>query len=216
MLNRPSDRPFSRPTAGRAAAWALAVATLLLPLSCTSGGKVQMRSIDDAAALTPSLPVVAYAARDPNTADIYLTSLTPDQLDPATPLADLEGHIVHIHMFVAPRAGKTPIDETACSVTIRHAVLARGAIGLYGGGGFLLPSGKAGDKTFGGSIRSATLRLIGSTAGFRDPLGAVEFDASVRAPHDERLARVIGQRIEDVALLVDRKPAAPAPTAAGK
>lgn len=174
-----------------------------------------MRSIDDAAVLAPAMPVVAYSARDPNTADLYLTNLTPDQLDPATDLADLDGHIVHIHMFVAPRAGKTPIDQTACSVTIRHAVLARGAIGMYGGGGFLLPSGKAGDETFGGSIRSATLRLLGSTPGFRDPLGAVEFDASVRAPLDEPLARLIGQRIEDVALLVDRDQAPAAAPGAG-
>lgn len=157
--------------------------------------------------VAPELPHVVYRAADANTADIYMTDLSREELDPATDFRDVEGQIVHLHMFIAPRAGKTPIDQTACSVTVRHAIIANGAIGVYGGGGFFLPSGKAGQKRFGGDVRDATMRLVGSTGGFVDRLGAAQFQGSIRAERDDALAALIGRRMDDIALTVDRRPA---------
>lgn len=178
---------------------------------CTIGGSTELRSLESGAVLRPDLPLVVYAARDANTADIYLTDLTPAELDPGVPLSELTGNIVHVHLFLVARAGRTPIEDDACTVTIRHAVLARGAMGVYGGGGFLLPDGRPGAGVLRGSIDGTTLRLTECTPGFADRLGVAAFRASIAAPRDDGLARNVAARLEDVVLAIAELHRADAP-----
>jgi len=155
----------------------------------------------------PTLPLAAYWAPDASTADIYLTNLDAAALDPGTDLSQVTGRIVHLHLFLVPLAGSTPVGSAACSVTIRHIVLARGSIGIYGGGGFLAPSGRPGNEEFGGSIKGATLRLSGQTTSFVDRLGASTMDAGFTAPRDEAMAKRIAARVNDVLAVVERSKA---------
>jgi hypothetical protein len=165
---------------------------------CATDSRVTVRSVQAAVVDAPLLPTAVYGAADGNTADFYLTDLPLGSLDPGTPLTGQSGRIVHLHMFLTPRAGSTPISSEACSVTVRHIILAGGELGVYSGGGFLLPRSDLGDEQFIGRVRDATLRLTGSTRGFADKLGAASLDATIAAQRDEAMARRIGMRVEDV------------------
>jgi hypothetical protein len=184
----------------------LVAAAVTAPLASCAGinGQVRTQSFSTGAVLASSLPVLAYSATDRNTADIYLTDLTEEQLDPGTDLSSVTGNLVHIHLFVTPSAGDTPIRSTACSATIRHFVLARGQIGVYGGGGFLNPSRRPGRSTLGGSIRGATLRLVSSTPGFQDLVGPADFSASFNAPLDKALSAEIADRAVDLLEAIEK------------
>ncbi len=114
-----------------------------------------------------------------------------------------------------PVAGLTPIENTACNITIRHLVLAGRAaagggasgapiIGLYGGGGFFLPSTSSGDDVLSGDIRDSTLRLIRAMPGFSDRLGVATVSGSVAAPRDEGVAAIIAERFESLARLTGK------------
>jgi len=137
--------------------------------------------------LEASLPTRVYAWFDDNTADIYLTDLASAAL--ASPeLGAGDGNLIHIHMFLNPQAGMTPIADTACSVTVRHAVFTKGRVGIYGGGGFLNPGGTPGEPTFGGEVRDATVRLLSSTAGFEDKLGPSKLSVTFKAAENRAAA----------------------------
>jgi hypothetical protein len=161
----------------------------------TSSG-VRVRSTERAAMLEPRVVSSGYRWQDASTADIYVSDIPMERLAGADSLADLSGSIVRIHMFLRPRPGKTPIATTASSVTIHCAVLARGEVGIYGGGGFLFPAGRPGDSSFGGSIEDGSVRLLASTPGFVDRLGAAEFGAGVVAPEDEAAAAIMEHLFE--------------------
>ena len=103
-------------------------------------------------------------------------------------------------MFVRPKPGRTPIQQTAISATVRHLIIAHGQVGLYAGAGFMFPSGKPGDKVFGGSITRADLRLERATPGFTDQLGPAEMTISFAAKRDEELSDELHRRIELLAL----------------
>jgi len=165
-------------------------------VSAPSG--IRLDGIESSVGLRPRLPTKAYINEDNASADIYLTDLAEDALLPRAPLDGVSGTIVHIHLFALPKAGKTPIDETASTAAIRTLVVSKGHLGVYGGGGFMLPSERPGARAIGGSIRSASVRLTGSTPGFDDRIGAAQFSASVSAPRDETRARVIAARFEEL------------------
>jgi hypothetical protein len=173
-------------------------ASLAVTSGCSTDSTLRVKSVAGPVQDVPNLPISAYWASDPNTADLYLTDLDSSQLDRGTDLSKVSGRILHIHMFIAPLAGSTPIASSACSVTVRHVVLAQGALGVYSGGGFMLPSGHPGDATFGGTISDATLRLTGKTVTFNDRLGPATLSASIATRHDESLAKRIGARMSDV------------------
>lgn len=166
--------------------------------------------------LAPHLDTIAYIDRGQGEADVYLTDLTSDELDPATPLDELTGSIIHIKLFLKPKAGRTPIEPTASSAMVRQLVLANGAIGLYGGGGFIFQRGSAGDRSVGGSIANATLKLVRSTPDFADQLGTVDFTGSFTArlnpEQAEQLADLMTdaqsytQRVEPVLIHADAGP----------
>jgi hypothetical protein len=143
-----------------------------------------------------------YRFQDKNSADIVLADF---DLQDLTDFSDLpmDGQIMHIHFFVRPRPGRTPIATTACSATVRHIVLSRGEIGVYTGGGFMLPRGTTGDHRFGGSIDPATLRLSRSTEYFIDALGASTADVSFSASRQDDETRAWVAMIDRLAYVAE-------------
>jgi hypothetical protein len=158
---------------------------------CGARGTVRIESKISEAVLAPTPRLFAFRPSGESGADLLITDLTREQLDPGIPLDALEGNITHIHMFLYPRAGMTPIENTASTTTIRHVVLSRGAVGVYGGGGFLSPKGGTDDRFFGGRMREAPVVLTEATPDFHDPLGASSMSVDIRAPQDEALSRLI-------------------------
>ncbi|GAB4517097.1 MAG: hypothetical protein Tsb0013_21440 [Phycisphaerales bacterium] len=138
-----------------------------------------------------------YIESDNNTADLYFTTI-PGLGQPGVPMQGVSGSVLHVHMFLEPRAGKTPIDFTAANITVTHILVAQGAIGVYGGAGFMLPAGDAGSATFGGALREVTLRPTARTDGFADRLGWNELAGSLRARRDEAGASRIAAWVDAV------------------
>ena len=136
--------------------------TLALAAGCAGRRQgLELNSTQTADRLATDPTSRSYTASDRNTADFFLSDLPPAAKD--ADLAGLTGSLVHLHLFLQPRAGHTPIADEACSFTIRQVVFAKGQIGVYSGGGFLSLSGDLGGKAIAGSFRGATLRLTQAT-----------------------------------------------------
>lgn len=181
---------------------------LLGPLSgcarITGPSGVRMQSSSRGTVLAPQVTSAAYTWTDASTADIYVSDIPMQQLSAADSLDELAGSIVHIHMFLRPRPGRTPIETTASTVAVQWVVLARGEVGVYGGGGFMFPAGAPGDDTFGGAIKNGSVRLLAATPGFVDRLGAAEFSAGIRAPQDEAAAALLAHLFEHASSIANQ------------
>lgn len=145
------------------------------------------------AVVSPTIATAVYATNDPNIADIYLSDLPPEALVErlATGVVGEPMTVIHIHMFIEPRAGKTPVDFGASNVVIRQFVFTGQSLGVYGGGGFYLTKDGPGASVLSGRIRDASLRLISSKDGFADRLGPATLAGKVSARRDEDKARAI-------------------------
>jgi hypothetical protein len=196
-----------------------AILTLLAGLwlaGCGGNGtNLRLEGVLEEARVAPDFRLRAYVPRDQNSADVYLSDIPSERLlDPNDSLADAVGSIVHIHMFLTPSAGSTPIDATACNATVRQIVLAgkRGpegkdpAIGVYGGGGFVLPDDDPGARQFSGDLFEATLKLTHATPGFVDRLGAARMHGSFAARRDDALAKGIGLRLDALVETAEARP----------
>jgi hypothetical protein len=170
----------------------------LLAVGCAPYARVTVRPTEPGreGRLAPRLITRAYAFEDENAVDIYLSDLAPEQLAvPWDNAGQPVGQIIHIHMFIRPQPGRTPIEPDALNATIRHTILAPdGAIGVYAGGGFLLPATRAGSGEFVGTIASGTLRLDAATPNFMDALGPSSFKASFSVRQDDELASRLAAR----------------------
>lgn len=202
-------RPRSAPTT--AAPLLLALAAALLGGCSLFPGRGEsslvVKSAADDAALAATFRTAAYLWTDNNTADIYLSDLPADVFsDPAADLRSRTGQLIHIHLFLVPIAGRTPIDPTACNFTVRHIVLAGGQAGMYSGGGFLLPSGEPGGDWFTASLMDATVRLSRSDAGFTDRLGVSTLSGAIAAARNDATARAMAGHLES---LINSMPEAP-------
>lgn len=158
---------------------------------CGGGGgrAVRLESIEQGARLDATATMQAYRSADANSADIYMTDLPESALEGDADLSGVTGNMTQLRLFINPEPGATPIDPTACSVTIRHIVIAGGEVGVYAGGGFLDPSDAPGGRTFSGRVHGATLRLVAASPGFKDLLGPSRFTGGFSARKDEALAR---------------------------
>lgn len=166
-------------------------------------GSLVTQSSDGSKAVAPTYTTAVHAATDVAAAEVYLTDLPIDRvLDPRDDLSGLSGSLVQIRLFIVPRAGSTPIGDTACNITMRHVVLSASSsdaapeIGVYGGGGFLLPSGEPGDTSLSGSMAEVTLRLLDSTSGFVDLLGPAEAFGSFTSKDDVKTVRGLSSRLQ--------------------
>ncbi len=168
-----------------------------------SGGSSSIFSDASEVVLRASLPTKAYTFHDDNTADIYLTDLTDAELTaffaPSADWSRIEGTLVQVHLFLDPKPGKTPIEPTAVTASIRYAIITAGQIGIYDGAGFMLPGRKPGRSSIDASISAAPMRLTRATEGFNDLFGAAKLDISFEAPLDERAAPELGARVDALA-----------------
>ncbi|MBX3357991.1 MAG: hypothetical protein KF745_06140 [Phycisphaeraceae bacterium] len=178
---------------------AMTCLALSLP-GCTPGStRLDIESSDRGRVLAPEFVTGVYAETDNNTATMYLSDLPLETLTSAnTQVGSLTGTIVHIHMFLVPEAGRTPIDRNACNISIQAVVLSQGRIGHYGGGGFLLPAGEPGGSKFGGSLLNATLVLLQSNPGFADRLGVATVSGAVSAARDPGATNIVAQRFDSI------------------
>lgn len=165
---------------------------------CGTTGTALLRSAAGPGTLETKFPVLAYVSSDVNTADVYMSDLPVAALDPQADLSGVSGVLVHLHMFIAPLAGETPIANSACSATVRVVVVADGHVGIYGGGGFLAPREAPGRTTFGGTIRDASCRLTAKSPGFADLLGSSVFSCTFRVPSDAAAAKRIERRLSTI------------------
>ncbi len=178
-------------------ACALAMAPALALPGCVAPNRVTLESTDRGSELVARFPVVVYASQDAG-AEILLTDLSLDELDPATDPGALSGSIVRISMVVRPKPGATPIDPTAANATVQYLILSRGAIGLYSGGAFVNPSEPWGSDTLGARIRGATLRLTAGNPRFEDRLGPTRMRAHFTAVPDEALVARAADKLEQI------------------
>ncbi len=170
----------------------------------TGGGPIMTQSVDADMDLLLEPTIRAYRSHDSNTADIYLTDLPRELCQPGAALGEVSGQLLHIHLFISPEAGETPIDDTACSVAMRLVVISRGQVGVYGGGGFLYPDTDVGDEDFEGAIKQGTLKFMSGTPAFVDRLGPSELNGGIEAPKDEPAARILAARLDEL-LAMTRK-----------
>lgn len=183
-----------------------------------AGGSLLIESLNNGSTLSPEVRTAVYKRVDANTADLYFSDLPEERLtDPLDKLEGVSGCILHIHYFLNPDAGSTPIDDTACNVTLRNFVIAPGAgdgqpmvMGVYGGGGFFFPSGSPGSTIFGGSMRDGTHRLVGATPGFNDALGPAAIGGKMLATRDDDAAEAVERKLRGLMRrLAEVKPADP-------
>lgn len=201
----------TRPTKTALLTAAALIAAALLP-SCAgfavggASGSSTTRSANNLV-FNVEYPIRVSQATDRNTADIYLTDLSDDELSAifAEPQdwSGITGTLTHIHIFVAPEPGKTPIESTAASATIRTIIIANGQIGVYDGAGFLLPGGSVTKGRVSARVRNAPMRLTRATPGFADPLVTPEMDLSFSVRPDTQAASELDARVEALSAAAD-------------
>lgn len=168
-----------------------------------SGGSSTIVSDANQTVFKASFPIKAYTYHDNNTADIYLTDLSDQELTtffaPNADWSSISGTLVQIHLFLDPKPGKTPIEHTAATASIRYAIISQGEIGIYDGAGFMLPGTKPGNDSIGGNIRSAPLRLTRRTPRFTDLFDAAKIDLNFNAKLDDPVAAELRARLDAMA-----------------
>jgi len=187
---------------------ALPLAPLLLTACSTiglTGGSSGSSTTTDSEGLTfdAKYPTRAYQFADKNTADVYLTDLSDDELSAffteSRDWSQISGTIAQIHLFLNPKPGRTPIEPTAASASVRWIVITNGEIGIYDGAGFMLPGRRVAKGYISGSIRNAPLRLTRKTPGFSDPLITPEIDIKFATKLDEQSAIELASRVQALA-----------------
>ena len=153
------------------------------------GGDLTVRSLgDDPVQLDSSFDRAFYAHDRLAESSFLLSDVSPDDLSSG----DVEfAQVLHVGLLWQPEPGKTPMDQSATNVSLRYVVVARGEVGIYGGGGFALFSGTLGKDAISMTIRDSSLRLIDSTDGFHDALGAARITGSFHAVLDPDRARQV-------------------------
>ncbi len=152
------------------------------------------------------LPERAAVVQDRNTADVYLTDLSPATLDRigAGDLGpEVSGTLLHIRIFLNPKPGRTPIEDTAASATARLIVVARGQVGVYDAAGFLMPGNSLRKGHASGTLRNAPTRLSRATPGFTDLLGSARMEVGFGARADDEAADRIARAIRTLALVAE-------------
>ena len=193
------------------------VASALVPLMLTSvgcnalrggggsGGSSTIISDTTGSVYETNLRTRVYTFHDDNTADIYLTDLSDAQLtsffQTNADWSQISGTIVHIHLFLDPRPGKTPIEPTAANASIRYGIISNGQVGIYDGAGFMLPGKKPGKGSMDGTFKAAPLRLSRATPGFADPLTPARLDLSFDSKLDDAAAPELQARLDAMAAL---------------
>lgn len=175
---------------------ALSTGCARLGITAPAASSVTIASVSNDAGVAYKADRAVFARGEDAIVDLYLTDLTLAQVNALLEGASTQGvngYITHIHMFLWPKAGRTPIDFDASNATISHFVVADGRVGIYGGGGFVLPSSGREDSSFAARVSRATLRLVGAAPGFLDRLDGSTMTASLRAKPDPDAVRLLSR-----------------------
>lgn len=171
-----------------------------------SPGSGQVVSEAESTRLELRLPDRAAVVQDRNTADVYLTDLSPATLDRIT-AGDLgpevSGTLLYIRIFLNPKPGRTPIADTAASATARLIVVARGQVGVYDAAGFLMPGNSLRKGYAAGTLRNAPTRLSRATPGFNDLLGSARMEVGFGARANDEMSDRIARAIRTLALVAE-------------
>jgi hypothetical protein len=164
------------------------LAGLLLALAGCAGwpgsraADLELRSLGDDPVVLGGEYQTSLYRHDPDRGTSFIVSDIPAQQLARGEYQD--GQVMHVVLLWVPKAGATPMDPTATNASVRHVVFSGGEVGIYGGAGFILPSGRLGGDNVSLDIRQATLTLLESTDGFVDVLGAARLTGSLKAGHD--------------------------------
>lgn len=168
-----------------------------------SGGSSTIVSDANNKEFKASFDIKAYTHFDENTAEVYLTDLSDEQLvaffAPENDWSSISGTLVQVHLFLDPKPGKTPIEHTAATATVRYAIITDGEVGLYDGAGFMLPGQKPGKGSISGTIRSAPLRITRATSGFSDVFDAAKLELEFDAKLNDAIAAELRARLDAMA-----------------
>ncbi len=171
-----------------------------------SPGSGQVVSEAQSTRLELRLPDRAAVVHDRNTADVYLTDLSPATLDriiAGEPVPEVSGTLLHIRIFLNPKPGRTPIADTAASATARLIIVARGQAGVYDAAGFLMPGNSLRKGYASGTLRNAPTRLTRATPGFTDLLGSARMEVGFGARANDETADRISRAIRTLAVTAD-------------
>jgi hypothetical protein len=176
------------------------VGLLLMTASCVGGGQVQGSIRAESLGEPPAVLNAEYVSivyfHDPNGETSFLLTDVPARELLAGDVRHAQ--VMHVQLLWQPKAGATPMDATATNATIRHVIVVDGEVGIYGGAGFALPNGKLGHGRIQVALRDATVRLLESTDGFKDPLTPARITGSFTAENDPQLARKVHRAISQI------------------
>jgi len=151
----------------------------------TVAHRMQLESaeVGSDAVLAGRFDTVYYGYDDPDTVDVVLLAGPEESPDQA----------VHIQMYWQPRAGLTPLDDSATNAVVRYAVFDGDQVALYGGGGMLRPRSKPGKDRFRAALANASLRLVDADQTVFNPVGdnAVAAGAFTAVRDDLRTAELV-------------------------
>lgn len=168
--------------------------------SIGGGGSPRAASTSpEGGSLSLDLPTRCFTARDGNWADFYLTDLPAEVFHAGADASTMRGTIFHLHMFLNPKAGRTPLSPSASTCIVRVLVIADGQIGVYGGGGFMSRGGGVDEASLTARLRAGTLELTRATPGFADALGQAVVSGTFSCPRDDREALLISRAMTALA-----------------
>ena len=178
----------------------LATLTGMLILSgCSnigSAGSLHTRSLGDQPVILPAKYVAAYFGPDPQGSMSFM--LTDVAVEQVIDRKVSQGQILHVDLLWEPKPGSTPIDPSATNASLRLVVIANGEVGVYGGAGFALPSGKLDGRSVTLTLRDASLQLQDATPGFRDLLSPAEMTGTFTAKRDETKTRQLNHAASQI------------------
>lgn len=188
----------------RLLATTLLVFATLLASACSStpllSSKFSVHSNVSGNILETNLPTRVFAPSKVGVVDIYLTDIPRETLEAGGDISTITGTIVQVHVFVRPKAGRTPIDRDATTSIARVFILTgNGQAGLYAGGGFFMAGDSGNGDSYSGTMRSASLYLTRATAHFDDLLGPANLVGSISTKRDEKLAKRLTQLTQTIA-----------------
>lgn len=146
------------------------------------GGDFRSQSLAPEGGSLTATVVTAVYAHDPSGDTVIVLSDRPAEEILDSGIGD--GQLLIIDLLWPPRPGQTPMDPSATNSSLRHLIVADGEAGTYAGAGFVRPTGSLGSATAGFRLADSTLRLIGATSGFADPLTPSQLTGSVTARLD--------------------------------
>lgn len=170
---------------------ALLLGSMLACAGCQSSGTAgatALSSFGERGTLSADFSTVVFDFERGSDASFYLTDVDPDALARGNVDA---GQVLHVELLWTPKAGRTPMDDSATNVTLRHVVIVDGEVGVYIGTGFARVGGDLLGDEASLSIRASTMRLQESTPGFADALGVASIRGTLRAARDASEARQI-------------------------